>query len=228
MSWKKLIPPGERLPLKLTATERRLLLEAVRGLDPEFAEIMRGVPAGKAVMMSLDDLEDFGEQIAVEAARCGDGKNRKKLEAIAERVHQLLGSYTDESDQPISVDRAAIKITRALTDLLANRREGVISFRLRPKVGSKPVLFPIQLTRLQREALLQGTRLTASLRRKLADRHRTQLVRFTRSELAHLHDELSAVGGEVAARYQKQFVAVQKKLAAVLDREQPAAVTVSG
>ena len=96
MPTRKQIQPGETVPLKLTATERKLVLEDLMCLDEECEQIIRDTPLGKPVMMTLGDLDDFGGYIAAEANHCDDKKKEKKLDAVFEKVQQLLEKYTDE------------------------------------------------------------------------------------------------------------------------------------
>jgi len=93
---KKQIQPGEKVSLKLTQTERKLVLEDLMCLDEECEQIIRDTPLGKPVMMTLGDLDDFGGYIAAEANHCDDKKKEKKLDAVFEKVQQLLEKYTDE------------------------------------------------------------------------------------------------------------------------------------
>ena len=53
MTWKKKINPGEKVPLKLTPTETKAILEDLMCLDRQYEEIIQETPAGKPVMMSL-------------------------------------------------------------------------------------------------------------------------------------------------------------------------------
>ena len=50
MPTKKQIQPGETVPLKLTATERKLVLEDLMCLDEEYEQIIRETTSGKPVM----------------------------------------------------------------------------------------------------------------------------------------------------------------------------------
>jgi hypothetical protein len=93
---RKRIQPGEKVSLKLTQTERKLVLEDLMCLDEECEQIIRDTPLGKPVMMTLGDLDDFGGYIAAEANHCDDKKKEKKLDAVFEKVQQLLEKYTDE------------------------------------------------------------------------------------------------------------------------------------
>ena len=64
---KKRIAPGEKIALKLTPTEMKAILNDLMCLDREYEQLIQEAPAGKPVMMTLDDLEDFGGYIAAEA-----------------------------------------------------------------------------------------------------------------------------------------------------------------
>ena len=96
MPTRKQIQPGEKVPLKLTAAERKLALEDLLCLDDDYEQIIRDTPSGKPVMMTLDDLEDFGGFIAAEANHCDDKKKQKKLDAIFQKIENLMDRYTDE------------------------------------------------------------------------------------------------------------------------------------
>ncbi|MEQ8667943.1 MAG: plasmid pRiA4b ORF-3 family protein [Pirellulales bacterium] len=96
MPTKKQIQPGEKVPLKLTATERKLVLEDLMCLDQEHEQIIRDTPAGKPVMLTLDDLEDFNGYIAAEANHCDDSKKQKKLDTVFEKIQSVMDRYTDE------------------------------------------------------------------------------------------------------------------------------------
>ncbi len=93
---RKQIRSGEKVPLKLTATERKLVLNDLMSLDQEYEQIIDGTPSGKPVMMTLDELDDFGGYIAAEANHCDDAKKQKKLDAVFQKVQDLLETYTDE------------------------------------------------------------------------------------------------------------------------------------
>ncbi len=96
MPAKKLIEPGKKLPLKLTATERKLILDESFVVAMDYEDTLRDTPAGEPVMMTLDELDDFGGYIAAEANHCGDKRRQKKLDAVFEKVEHLLETHTDE------------------------------------------------------------------------------------------------------------------------------------
>ena len=87
---KKLIAPGETVPLKLTVAERKLILDELIVNGIEYEVMLRNTPSGEPVMMTLDDLDDFGGYIAAEANHCDDKRKQKKLYTIFEKVLALL------------------------------------------------------------------------------------------------------------------------------------------
>ena len=49
--WTRQFQLGETVPLKLTATERNLVLDDLMCLDEEYEQIIRETPSGKPVVM---------------------------------------------------------------------------------------------------------------------------------------------------------------------------------
>ena len=52
---KKLIQSGEKVGLKLSAAERKLILEGLLCRDDEYEDITRDTPTAEPVMMTLDE-----------------------------------------------------------------------------------------------------------------------------------------------------------------------------
>ena len=90
MSTQKQIQPGEKIPLKLTAAERRLILDDLLCLDQDYEQIIRETPTGKPVMMTLDDLCDFGSYFAAEFNNCKDRKNKRNSTLYSRRFSDCL------------------------------------------------------------------------------------------------------------------------------------------
>ena len=65
-------------------------------LDEDYEQIIRETPTGKPVMMTLDELDDFGGYIAAEANHCDDKKKEKKLDTVFEKIQSVMDRYTDE------------------------------------------------------------------------------------------------------------------------------------
>ena len=216
---RKRIQPGETVPLKLTATERKLVLEDVMCLDDGHEQIIRGTPAGKPVMMTLDGLDDFAGYIAAEANHCEDRKKEDKLDAVHQKIQNLLDRYTDENDNTTSIDQAKGRVAKAVTDVLAGKNPGVVSFRLPPRSRKQQAeKYPIKITALQREALLSHTRLKAAIKRRLKEAEEgTQVMQFTHKELDHIGEELGQAVVYARSPIKKRIAAVQKKVDDILN-----------
>lgn len=100
MTARKYVPPDEKLPLKLTATQRTLVLEGLMCLDRDIEQAVQKTPAGEPVMMTLDDLDVFSGFVAAEANHCQDKSKTKKLDTIFEKIQDLLDKFTDEEPAP--------------------------------------------------------------------------------------------------------------------------------
>jgi len=215
---KKHIQSDEKVPLKLTSAERKLVLEGLLCLDSEIAEIIRGTPNGKPVMMTLDDLDDFAGFIAAEANHCDDKKKQQKLDTICEKIEDLLDKYTNEDASTISIEQARGKFTKAISDVLAGNEPEIISFQLPTPKNQLTEKYPIKTTPLQREALISYTRLKASIKRKFKESlEGPQVIEFTKKELDHMIDELGQAAVHAPGSYKKRLVAVQKKVADILN-----------
>jgi len=129
---KKQIQPGEKVGLKLTQAERKLVLNGLLCLDQQYEELVRTTPTSKPVMMTLDGLDDFCGYVAAEANHCDEKKKQKKLHGIFEKTQRLLDTYTeeDEDDSVVSLEEARHKIGKAMADALAGKEPKLISFRL--------------------------------------------------------------------------------------------------
>lgn len=101
MPTKKQIQPGEKVPLILTAAERKLILGDLPCVDQDYEQIIQDTPVGKPVMMPLDALNGFGDYIAAEFNHCEDEKQQKKLNNIFDKIQRLLDTYTDEESAQI-------------------------------------------------------------------------------------------------------------------------------
>lgn len=115
MTSKKNIRPGEKVPLKLNDAERTLVLEEVNCVDDEYLEAVRRTPPGQPVMVTLDELNDFGGYVAAEANHTKDKKLQKKLDAIFQKMQDLLDTYTDE-ESATTVNIEDARTAEALSD----------------------------------------------------------------------------------------------------------------
>jgi len=61
---KKHIQPGHKVPLTLTSTGLKLIFNDLACLDLEYEQIIQDTPTGKPVMITLDELDEFGGHVA--------------------------------------------------------------------------------------------------------------------------------------------------------------------
>jgi hypothetical protein len=138
-------------------------------LDEEYEQIIQGAPSGKPVMMTLDDLDDFGGYVAAEANHCDDKKKQNKLDALFQKVQDLLGKYRDD-EPPKTIKIEDAKKARVLSDQAVQIAEWaaqalVAAEQLRIK--TKP-LDHLCLAPAQRDVLLLVPGITKSIKNKLA------------------------------------------------------------
>jgi len=169
MPTKKQIQPGEKVPLKLTPAERKLVLEEVTCLDSDYEQIIRDTPSGKPVMMTLDDLDEFGGFIAAEANHCDDNRKQKKLDTVFEKVQRLLETYTDEEPpQTLKIEDA--RKEKAISDQAVQIAEFAAQALMAAeqlRIKTKP-LEDFWLAPGQQEVLLLIPSLSKTIRNKLA------------------------------------------------------------
>ena len=169
MPTKKQIQPDDKVPLKLTATERKLVLTDLMSLDEEYEQIIEGTPSGKPVMMTLDKLDDFGGYVAAEANHCDDKKKQKKLDAVFQKVQSLLATYTDE-EPPSTIKIEDAKREQVVASQAAQMAEWLAQALIAAeqlRIKTKP-LDNCCLAPAQRDVLLLVPSISKSIRNKLA------------------------------------------------------------
>ncbi|MDA1229831.1 MAG: plasmid pRiA4b ORF-3 family protein [Planctomycetota bacterium] len=223
MSKRQHIRPGEEVPLKLTATERKLILEKVSFIDNRYEALIREAPDGGPLMMTLDDYDEFGGYIAAEANHCDDRKFQKKLDAIFGKVQAVLDNYTDEKSDNggLSMSEARDRLTNAMNALMAGQNPGAISIQLQPEFQTQSG--SIKLTPLQRETLIDHTELRPAIRRKLKKAENgTQTISFSRDELNEIHDEIGDAVNYARHKERQRLMAIQKKVVSILQKDHAA------
>ncbi|MGO9305502.1 MAG: hypothetical protein ACLP3R_17695 [Candidatus Korobacteraceae bacterium] len=97
---RKPVPPGQEVPLKLSARERALILEHTFADDELTAPLRVTLTSKHASVYSftLDDLEELMGYVAAEANHAKDKKLQKEWDRLFERMQTVLESYTDEDD----------------------------------------------------------------------------------------------------------------------------------
>ena len=81
--------------------------------------------------------------------------------------------------------------------------------------------FPLKLTQLQQDSLLLCTRLRPAVEKKVkAADAGTQLIKCSKNELDHMHDEIGQAVVYARSPHKQRLVAVQKKVDDILDEIQ--------
>ena len=116
---KKLIQPDEKVPLKLTATERKLVLGDLMIMDQENEQAIRETPTGEPVMMTLGELDDFIGYIAAEANHTEDKRLERKLDRISDKIQGLLDKFTEGEDDVIPIEEGRKRLGKSMTGVPA-------------------------------------------------------------------------------------------------------------
>jgi Plasmid pRiA4b ORF-3-like protein len=169
MTEKTHIHPDEKIGLKLTGAERKLILEGLIHIDDELAVPIRNTPANAPVMLTLDDLDDLAGCVAAEANHTTNKGLRKKLDAIFSKIQDLLGTYTDQAP-PESLkiaDAGAEALIVERTVQLAEWAAEMLIGAEQLGIKTRPVAhFP--LPEAERAVLLVIPSIYQKLRKKLA------------------------------------------------------------
>jgi hypothetical protein len=96
----------EKVGIKLSLGERKLILGDPIHIHEEFADPIRATPTGAPVLLTLDDLEDLGGYVAAEAKHTKDKKLRRKLQAIFSKIQDLLETQDEEPLQSLKTKNA--------------------------------------------------------------------------------------------------------------------------
>ena len=137
-----------------------------------------------------------------------------------DKCQRLLDTYTDERDDAITAEGAKQKLSMGISDARAGKSRATISFRLKSETP-KSAKFPVTITQHQRESLRLYTRLKAAVKKRVeAADDGTQMIKCTRNELDHMHDEICQAVIYARSPHKQRLVAVQKKVDNILDELQ--------
>ena len=95
---RKHIKPGTGLAVRFSARERDLVLERAF-LEPEMeVQLRQAASAGSklVVNLNLDDIDELLGCVAAEANHCDDGRVKRVLDSVCDRLSHLLDEFTDE------------------------------------------------------------------------------------------------------------------------------------
>jgi len=181
MNTRKHIQPGTKIGLKLTATERNLILADIMSLDDNYAQVIRDTPANQPVQFTLDDWDDFGGYIAAEANHAKDKKSGKKLHTIFNKVQKILDTHTDE-EPPKTLKIEDAKKAKVLSDQAVKIAEWAAKALVAAEemgIKNKP-LQHFFLSPAQRDVLLLVPGVSNTVKSKLAKKASS----FTVAEVA--------------------------------------------
>ena len=93
---RKRIKPGETVPLKLSETERRLIINKTFA-GPNLTERLKLVLNSESVFaFTLDELDELVGYIAAEANHTKSKKIQRELDRLYDRIQYILDTHTDE------------------------------------------------------------------------------------------------------------------------------------
>jgi hypothetical protein len=183
MNRRKNIKLGEKVGLKLTAADRKILLDDLVALDTKYAQAIRDTPTNQPVQFTLDEWEDFGGYVAAEANHADDKKLGKKLDTIFSKVQKILDTYTDEGPVTAGTIEDAQK-AKVLSDHAAQIAEWTARALVAAEtlgIKHKP-LEHFQISSAQRDVLLLAPTLAEEIKGKLAKKRAS----FTLAEVASM------------------------------------------
>jgi hypothetical protein len=213
MARKKKPTPDEKVGLKLTQAERKLVLEEILPLPKEVEKAVRASPATGPVRLSLDDLEDLARHVAAAADHAEDQTLRAKLDRIARKIDALLDRSITVPDLP---EGRAAGVIESFRDMLLGEGATILPLPSKSKEGEDQ--YPLTLTDKQREALLSATRLRRGLKNRIGQAPEdTQTIGLTRKELDEMAEEVDTSLAFAPSPFKKRLEAVLGKLDDLLD-----------
>jgi hypothetical protein len=122
-------------------------------------------------------------------------------------------------DKPLTPQQARVKLQKGLIDFLTGKDPGPIVFRLK-RTKKANETYPLKLTQLQRQTLLQCTRLNRSLKKKLEQAGEgTQTVGVTWNELHTLNDATGEAAVYAPSSDKQRLMAVQVRVVKFFEEE---------
>lgn len=95
MPWQKIIAAGETVVLKLSAAERKLIVDCLYVMDGGLQERIRQAAQNQDVPFKLDELEDLHGNLAFDANHADDRKHERALDKILRKIERLLDFYSE-------------------------------------------------------------------------------------------------------------------------------------
>ena len=204
---KKIVEKGEKVGLKLTVAERKLILEDPSFIPDELAEPIRATAPGDPVVLMLDDLGDLHGHVAAEINHTKDKKVRQRFYAISEKILSLLDIYDDEPEVTGSPTTILFPVQFVEDDLAPL----VEPFPTKSEKGE--VQYDVRLTEKQRESILHCTELSQGLLDKITQAAGgVQTLGLTRDELDELTSEVDLAIFESRPPHKQRLTTVYNNL----------------
>lgn len=217
MSWKKCIERGEKVGLELTPAERKLLLTGLVFLHENVEAAIRSTPPGGEVILTLSDLKDLVGHVAGEANHAKSQRTEDILSDIFEKIEELLDLYVEE-DRPAPATKPSNTTAITPGELLSIPESIIVPMPKRP--GDEHRKYPIKMTPLQRESLLDHTNLGAELIRRIEQTpEETLTVELTRDDLDVLYDKIGEAIAYVRSPHKARLMSLSKKIGALFEQE---------
>ena len=206
---------GTTIGLKLTAADRKLLLEHCPSLAEDFVKAIRETPPREPVTVPLDDTDDLLECLAADAADAEDPRTAKNLDRLLDKI----ADFIDKTEDAAALGKpTGIQIPGWLAGLMIEGIETGKSVTLPIKPARKRDKLGLKLTQQQREAILHTTRLPNRIRQRLQDAPEgAWLAEFTRKELDAIQAEVGQAACYAPSPYKKRLLAVIGKITDALD-----------
>jgi hypothetical protein len=99
MPWQKVITPAEAVELKLSAAERKLIVDCLYVMDGRLQDRIRQAARNQDVPFTLDELEDLHGNLAFDANHTDDKKRERALDKVLRKIERLLDFYREEPPQ---------------------------------------------------------------------------------------------------------------------------------
>ena len=216
MYWKKRIKRGEKVGLELSPAERKLLLTGLVFLHRDVEAAIRSMPPGGEVMLTLRDLEVLVGHVAGEANHAKNERTENILGDIFDKIEGLLDLYVEE-DRPAGPSKVKVTVS---PDDAPPASPGPVIVPMPKRPGSEHRKYPIKMTPLQRESLVDHVGLSPGLIRKIEQaREGTLTIEFTRGELDVLHDKIGEAIAYVRSPHKARLMSVINKIDLYLERE---------
>ncbi len=113
MPWQKIIAAGETIGLKLSAAERKLIVDCLYVMDSRLQERIRQAPKNQDVPLTLDELEDLHGNLAFDANHTDDKKHERALDKILRKIERMLDFYSDAPQADEGAPRPSPKSSAA-------------------------------------------------------------------------------------------------------------------